>query len=244
MRSCSRTRRRRTSGCCAPPSRPPPRARRRPEGAPPPGEGRPASARRVRRIRAELVPNSSPPGARGAAARPSKSAAMPRKKRTRRPRPKTPSRVKKRTKRQPRGGQHRAELVGLGLLALGVFLVSVLWLGWSGGEVGDRIANGLRAAVGVAAYFLPAAALALGALMVVRSALVDVRPFRTGLAVTAFGLLLTLGASHGGGVGGALGTIFGTLVGGTGATIAGVLALAIGTLLLTGASAGALLRRS
>ncbi len=80
--------------------------------------------------------------------------------------------------------------------------------------------------------------------MVARSALVDVRPFRTGLLVTTFGLLAMLGAAHGGAAGAGLGTIIGVLLGSTGTTILGALTLVIGALLLSGASAGALVRRS
>ena len=80
--------------------------------------------------------------------------------------------------------------------------------------------------------------------MVSRSELVDVRPFRTGLIVVSLGLLLALGADHGGLVGRALEGIVGTLLGATGATIVGVTTLVVGALLLSGASAGALLRGS
>jgi S-DNA-T family DNA segregation ATPase FtsK/SpoIIIE len=167
------------------------------------------------------------------------------KRRKKRPlRPRVPSRVKKRTrKRGVRSEQHH-ELVGLGLLALGVFLASILYLGWSGGMVGSVIADGFTGAIGTAAYVAPVAFVSVGALMVARSALVDVRPFRTGLMVTAFGLLAALGASHGGAIGRGLEQLFGLLVGSTGTTIIGVLALVIGILLLSGASAGALVRRS
>ena len=167
------------------------------------------------------------------------------KRRNKRPlRPRVPSRVKKRTrKRGVRSAQHH-ELVGLGLLALGIFLASVLYLGWSGGMVGGAIADGFEGAIGAAAYVAPVAFVAVGALMVARSALVDVRPFRTGLIVTAFGLLAALGASHGGAIGRGLEQLFGLLLGSTGTLIIGVLALVIGTLLLSGASAGALVRRS
>jgi len=166
-----------------------------------------------------------------------------RKKRTLRPR--VPSRVKKRTRkgRKVRSEQHH-ELVGLGLLALGVFLASILYLGWSGGMVGGGIADGFAGAIGAAAYVAPMAFLVVGALMVARSELIDVRPFRTGLAVTSFGLLATLGDKHGGALGRGLEKLFGLLVGSTGTMIVGVLALVIGTLLLSGASAGALVRRS
>jgi S-DNA-T family DNA segregation ATPase FtsK/SpoIIIE len=165
-----------------------------------------------------------------------------RKKRTLRPR--LPARVKKRTRKgKARNAQH-LELTGLGLVALGVFLVSVLYFGWSGGMIGGWIADGFTSAIGAAAYAAPVACVALGGLMVTRSALVDVRPFRTGLLVTSFGLLTALGSGHGGALGAGLGRLFGLLVGGTGTTLVGVLALIVGTLLLSGASAGALVRRS
>ncbi|MFL5951315.1 MAG: DNA translocase FtsK 4TM domain-containing protein [Gaiellaceae bacterium] len=156
-----------------------------------------------------------------------------------------PSRVKKRTRKggKVRSEQHH-ELIGLGLLALGAFLSSILYLGWSGGMVGGAIADGFTGTFGAAAYVAPVACLAVGGLMVARSELVDVRPFRTGLLVTAFGLLTALGDGHGGALGRGLAKLFGLLVGSTGTTIIGVLALVVGTLLLSGASAGALVRRS
>src|SRR3954468_10681398 len=165
------------------------------------------------------------------------------KRRKKRPlRPRVPSRVKKPT-RKVRGEQHH-ELIGLGLLALGLFLASILYLGWSGGMVGGAIADGFTGTIGAAAYVAPIAFVVVGALMVARSRLVDVRPFRTGLIVAAFGLLAALGADHGGALGRGLEKLFGLLVGSTGTTIIGVLALVVGALLLTGASAGALVRRS
>ena len=103
---------------------------------------------------------------------------MARRKPKRRLRPKTPARVKKQ-KRRPRG-HHRPELWGLGLAALGLLLAAILYLDWNGGVVGGAIAAGVRAAVGSAAYVAPAAFVALGGMMVARSALIDVRPFRTG----------------------------------------------------------------
>jgi DNA segregation ATPase FtsK/SpoIIIE, S-DNA-T family len=167
-----------------------------------------------------------------------------RKKRTLTPR--VPSRVKKRTrkqKRRERSEQH-VELVGLGLVALGIFLASILYFGWSGGMVGGWIADAFEAAIGDAVYVAPIAFLVVGGLMVVRSALVDVRPFRTGLIVSAFGLLAALGSAHGGALGAGIESLFGLLLGSTGTTIVGVLALVVGALLLSGASAGAIVRRS
>src|SRR5919197_3439192 len=112
-----------------------------------------------------------------------------RKKRTLKPR--VPARVKKRPRKGTRKGHQHPELIGLALLALGLFLATVLYLGWSGGMVGGWFAGGFTGAIG-----------------------------------------------------GGFGDLFGLLLGGTGTTILGVLTLVIGALLLTGASAGALVRRS
>jgi S-DNA-T family DNA segregation ATPase FtsK/SpoIIIE len=169
---------------------------------------------------------------------------MARKKRPLKLRPKTPSRVKrKKQKRRPRGHQH-PELVGLGLVALGVFLGTLLYLGWEGGVVGARIADWTRDAVGAAAYGAPTVLVVVGLLMLARSALVDVRPFRTGLVLALVGLLLTLGREHGGLAGRGLEAGAGRLLGETGATILGVTLLLAGGLLLSGASVGAFVRRS
>jgi S-DNA-T family DNA segregation ATPase FtsK/SpoIIIE len=165
-----------------------------------------------------------------------------RKKRTLRPR--LPARVKKKSRKQKVRGEQHPELLGLGLVALGIFLASVLYLGWNGGSVGGWVADAFRAVIGAGAYVAPIALVVVGSLMVARSELVDVRPFRTGLVVTSFGLLTTLGAGSGGAIGRGLGKLFGLLLGTTGTTILGVFALVVGVLLLSGASAGALVRRS
>ena len=171
---------------------------------------------------------------------------MPRRRRKTTLRPKLPSRVRKtKTKKQgrPRARQH-PELWGLAAIALGVFLGCVLYLGWNGGYVGRWLADGLDAVIGAASYGLPVALVVLGVLMVAKSALVDVRPFRTGLVVFTFGLMLTLGRDQGGYFGALLAGAVGIAIGVTGSTILGVLLLLVGGLLLSGASLGAILRRS
>ncbi len=80
--------------------------------------------------------------------------------------------------------------------------------------------------------------------MLVRSKLVDLKPFRTGLVVGAFGLMIALGRDEGGAIGGAIGGGLAHVIGETGALIVGVGLFIAGTLLFTGASAGSLLRRS
>ena len=63
------------------------------------------------------------------------------KKRPSRVRPKSPARVrtKKRQRRQRAHGNH--DLLGLGLLAAGLFLAVVTWLEGNGGIVGTTIAD-------------------------------------------------------------------------------------------------------
>ena len=160
-------------------------------------------------------------------------------------RPRTPSRVKKRTtrKKRARAAHEHPELIGLGLVAVGLFLASLLYLGWEGDIAGEKIEAGLRDVIGSAAYVAPLALVAVGGLMLFRSALLDVKPFRTGLVVTTIGLMVTLG-EHGGAVGNVLGGGIAKLLGGTGSASLGLTALLAGGLLLSGASYGAVLRRS
>src|SRR5690348_10692479 len=136
------------------------------------------------------------------------------------------------------------ELWGLGFVALGLFLASVIYAGWNGGYVGRALANGFDALIGEASWILPVALVGIGGLMVARSALVDVRPFRSGLVVLFFGLMIMLGRDQGGYFGQALGGAVGVAIGATGSTILGALLLVVGSLLLSGASLGAVLRHS
>ena len=170
---------------------------------------------------------------------------MPRRRTKRLLKPRKPARVRKRKRdaRKPHGHQH-PELIGLVLLAVGVFLSTVIYLGWSGGFVGAIAADGLNALIGAARAIFPLACIVVGALLLARSELVDMRPFRTGLAVFSAGLLVTLGRAHGGYLGLAFADLFGLALGRTGVLIVGITTLLGGTLLLTGASAGALIRRS
>src|SRR5438105_15127808 len=173
---------------------------------------------------------------------------MPRTKGKGKLRSKTPRRVKRRRTGQPRSLQHRTlqhpELWGLALVALGLFLGSVVYAGWNGGYVGRAFADGLDALIGGASWVVPVAFVVLGGLMVGRSALVDFRPFRTGLVIVAFGLMLALGRDQGGYFGQFLGGAVGIAIGATGSTILGALLLVVGALLLSGASLGAILRHS
>ncbi len=170
---------------------------------------------------------------------------MARKKRPAKLRPKTPARIRKRTRRKSSlRAHHHPELVGLALLAFGLFMSTVLYVGWNGGYVGRAIGDGLVAVTGGIAYVLPVACVAVGGLMVAKSDLPRVAPFRTGLVVCALGLALVLGSAHGGYLGQGLEDVLGRPIGSTGTHILGVFLLLAGALLVSGASAGAILRRS
>jgi S-DNA-T family DNA segregation ATPase FtsK/SpoIIIE len=170
---------------------------------------------------------------------------MARKKRPAKLRPKTPARIRKRTRRKRSvRAHHHPELVGLALLAFGLFMATVLYVGWNGGYVGRAIGDGLVAVTGGIAYVLPVACIAVGGLMVAKSDLPRVAPFRTGLVVCALGLALVLGSAHGGYLGRGLEDVLGRPIGSTGTHILGVFLLLAGALLVSGASAGAILRRS
>ena len=166
---------------------------------------------------------------------------MAQTKRTVRSRPK-PRRATARSKRRRKQAQphHNAEIVGLGLVAVGIFLACVLWFGLSGGPVARAVTD----AIGWGAYVAPVVLCPVGALIVTRSALVSVRPFRFGLTLAVVGLMLALGESHGGFVGKTLESLVALGVGSTGSRILGILLTLVGVLFLTGASLGALVRRS
>jgi S-DNA-T family DNA segregation ATPase FtsK/SpoIIIE len=169
---------------------------------------------------------------------------MAQRKRPSRVRPKSPARVRKKKRAKRQRGQQHHELLGLGLLCAGLFLAFVTWLEGNGGIVGTTIADRLDGLLGTARIGIPIVLVILGALMVARAELVDVKPFRTGLVLLCAGAMTLLGAERGGAVGTALDAVFGRLLGGTGMFILGLFLCWAGALLLTGASLGALLRRS
>jgi S-DNA-T family DNA segregation ATPase FtsK/SpoIIIE len=182
--------------------------------------------------------------------------------RSRQARPKGAGRAQK----GPPGREHQhGELTGLGLLAVGIFLAIVFWFSWDGGFLGDKVSVVFETLVGSASVLLPLGLLAIGGLLLARSGLLDLRPFRTGLITLSIAFLLAFGAGrfglgpdapapasfdidrmqeYGGVLGGVLYIVFNALIGGVGVTILAVFAILGGCLLVTGASAGAMLRRS
>jgi len=166
-----------------------------------------------------------------------------RRKKKRPLRPRLPARVKRQRRRSSRPA-HRGELLGLGLLTVGLVLSAILYLGLDGGSVGSWVAGALEAVVGDGAYLLPLALTAVGGLLLARSPLLDVRPFRLGLGIATIGVLTLLGRDNGGVLGLVLGGVLAKLLGTTGAAIVGGAVLLAGVLLVTGASTGAILQRT
>ncbi|GIU95027.1 MAG: hypothetical protein KatS3mg012_1484 [Gaiellaceae bacterium] len=157
-------------------------------------------------------------------------------------RPRVPARVRKRRKRH--ASHHENELLGLGLAALGLVLAAILYAGLDGGAVGSWLARTLDDAIGDAAYAVPLALVAVGGLLLAKSDLLDVRPFRLGLGVGFLGLMTLLGRDSGGWLGLALGGTLAALIGQTGAAIVGGALVLAGLLLVSGASTGAIVRRT
>jgi S-DNA-T family DNA segregation ATPase FtsK/SpoIIIE len=153
--------------------------------------------------------------------------------------------------------QRHLDLIGLGLVAAGVFLAFPLYFAWDGGEAGQRIVDGLTWAVGRVAWSAPVGLVAAGALLVLRPVLpAGVRPFRAGalclLASACLGLAVgTLGLGAGAGSpvaerGGHLGQVMADaatrLFSDVGAHIIAVFLFCAALLLLTGATVAGVLR--
>ena len=153
--------------------------------------------------------------------------------------------------------QRHLDLIGLGLVAAGVFLAFPLYAGWEGGAAGQAIVDGLTWAVGRVAWATPVALVAAGALLVMRPVLpAGVRPFRAGalclLAASCLGLAVgTLGFGPGDGApvaerGGHLGQVLADastrLFSDVGAHILAVFLFCAALLLLTGATVAGVLR--
>ncbi len=87
---------------------------------------------------------------------------------------------------------HHVDLIGLGLVALGVFLAVVLYLDGAGGSVGAGLGDGLRWLLGRLAYAVPVLLVGGGIALVAREAIPAPRPLRTGALCLAAAVLLAL----------------------------------------------------
>lgn len=152
--------------------------------------------------------------------------------------------------------QRHLDLLGLGLVAVGVLLAFPLYLGWNGGVVGEQIVDGLALLVGQLAYVVPLFVAGAGAVLVLRPVLPAIRPIRAGAICLALALALGFAAGTfgvgpgdrpgwwnaeeyreaGGLLGEALLWVTVTGLGIAGAHVIAIFLLLAGLLLLTGAS--------
>ena len=147
--------------------------------------------------------------------------------------------------------EHRSDLIGGGLLAVGTFLAFVEFLGWNGGVVGEKMHGLLHLLVGQAAAILPPVAIGAGALVFLDSPIRHLRPLRAGVLALVASTVLALSTTdtvaaqdHGGLLGAYARTLLEAAVGGIGVTILVALGFLVAVVLLTGASVGVLMRRS
>ena len=168
-------------------------------------------------------------------------------------------------RRRARRGERRRELAALVCVALAVFLVFVLYLGWHGGTLGHWLVQGLRLAVGLLAFLAPFVLGYAAALFAVRR---DRRPsgeVTAGVAVLCLACVLAAAADtfglfggarpgrtfvtsymegHGGVLGEALWALLHVVIGGVGIAVLVVVATVAGLLLVTGSSLGLWASRS
>jgi DNA segregation ATPase FtsK/SpoIIIE, S-DNA-T family len=90
--------------------------------------------------------------------------------------------------------QRHLELIGLALVAAGIFFAGLIYLGWDGGRGGGWALDGLRRLIGAVHYGVPVALVATGALVVLGPMLPAVRPFRAGGLCLFAALLIGLAA--------------------------------------------------
>ena len=90
--------------------------------------------------------------------------------------------------------QRHAEVLGLGLVAVGVFLTVTLYTSSDGGHAGRAITTALAWLLGEIRYAVPPAAVAVGVVLVLRPVLPSVRPLRTGTILLFAALTLALAA--------------------------------------------------
>lgn len=177
-----------------------------------------------------------------------------------------PAGAKKRIKRKKKANSafHGREMVGLGLIAAGVFLGLVIYAGMNGGPAGRGLEDLVRLGIGRAVAVAPVLMVVAGIAIILRDDLLSAVPFRIGAGLVAGGTLLAFAAGTfgldgperlgwftsdvmmeaGGLFGEVLYAVTGNIVGDIGTAVVVVLALVAGVLLVSGASLARILRGS
>src|SRR6478736_6388975 len=145
----------------------------------------------------------------------------------------------------------RRDLIGGGLIAAGIFLGCVEFLGWNGGVIGLKIDHLLQLLVGRATALVPPMLVIAGAMIFVDSKARHLRPLRLGAIILFTSVTLALASNntlrpehHGGLIGAYLHTGLEGLIGGIGVSILVVLGIGAAIVLITGASIGVMMRSS
>jgi S-DNA-T family DNA segregation ATPase FtsK/SpoIIIE len=94
----------------------------------------------------------------------------------------------------PRLEPHHIDILGLAMIAVGIFLAGVAYLGWSGGTLGDGAIRAIRFVFGRLGDVVPAAMVVGGALVLLRELRPPGRPMRTGIIVLSAAIMLALAA--------------------------------------------------
>jgi S-DNA-T family DNA segregation ATPase FtsK/SpoIIIE len=159
---------------------------------------------------------------------------------------------------------HQVDVLGLGLIAAGIFLSCVAYLRGAGGTVGEGAVHALRFVFGLLGYAVPAAVVAAGAMIVLREMRPTARPLRTGALFLVGSVSLALAAgtlgvgpgapparvfwhpavfeARGGVVGESLLWVTSHLISTIGADILAVFMFVAGLMLVTGATVAGVLR--
>ncbi|HEY2259460.1 MAG TPA: DNA translocase FtsK [Solirubrobacteraceae bacterium] len=89
---------------------------------------------------------------------------------------------------------HHVDILGLALIAIGIFLGGVAYLHWAGGTLGEGAVTATKFAFGALGYAVPAVLVAGGAMILIRELRPPARPMRTGLICLLAALTLALAA--------------------------------------------------
>jgi S-DNA-T family DNA segregation ATPase FtsK/SpoIIIE len=95
---------------------------------------------------------------------------------------------------RPDFAPHQVDVLGLGLIAVGIFLSCVTYLRWAGGTIGEGGVHALRFVLGLLGYGVPAGIVVAGALVVLRELRPPGRPLRTGTLCLVGAAALALAA--------------------------------------------------
>jgi S-DNA-T family DNA segregation ATPase FtsK/SpoIIIE len=168
-------------------------------------------------------------------------------------------------RRLPELDQRQRDVIGLGLIAVGIFMGFVLWGHWDGGRAGHGLAVGLGWAVGKARVLAPIALIGGGGALLLRPVWPALRPLRTGAICLSGSIVLALAAgtlgvssgateekgaswtsaflqAHGGVAGEALYQGSHRLVQNVGVDILVIFLFLVGVILMTGASLASAIR--